>query len=49
MAVGFFDRVAQHGKGGAGMVLYISKNRFFHLKLGCGNCINTKSDLLALY
>ena len=48
-AMGCFDRVAQHGKGDASMVLYNEKNHFFHLKLGQGSCTNTKSELLALW
>ena len=46
--MGFFDGVAQGGVEGASMVLYISRTQFFHLKMGCVSCSNTKVELLAL-
>ena len=47
--MGFFDGEAQTGIGGAGMILYISWNHFFHMPMGCGRCSNMKAELLALW
>ena len=43
VAMSFFDGVVARGRGGAGMVLYISKTRSFYLKIGCGNSTNTRA------
>ena len=47
--VGFFDGATSARKGGAGVLLAISKVHSFHIKLGCGSSTNTKPELLALW
>ena len=46
---GFFDGAASQGKGGVGIILYISHSHFFQLKLGCGANTNMRVELLALW
>lgn len=47
--IGFFGGAAQLGVGGAGMVIKLSDNHFFHLRMGAGRGSNTRSKLLALW
>ena len=47
--VGFFDGAASTGKGGAGILIAISKVHSIKIKLGCGSSTNTKAELLALW
>ena len=47
--MGYFYGVATFGRGGAGIILYISKTHFFHSKFGCGRSTNTIEELLALW
>ena len=49
MTTSFLYGIVTHGRGGAGVVLYISKTHFFHLKIGCGSSTNTIAELLSLW
>ena len=48
-AMGFFDGAATSTAGGARAVLYISYEHHFLIRLGCGLCTNSRSELLALF
>ena len=47
--VGYFDGAAQCNTGGAGFVIFISETHYFCFSVGCGNCTNTRAELLALW
>ena len=48
-AASFFDGAAIQGTGGAGIILFISTNNFYHVKLGCVKITNTCAKLLAFW
>ena len=48
-ATGFFDDATTIIAGGAGVVLYIGRDRFYLIRLGCGLNTNTRAELLALW
>ena len=45
----FFYGAATKMLGGAEAVLFINKDHYFNIRLGCGSCKNTRAELLALW
>ena len=48
-ATSFFDGAGTKMVGGAGDVLFIKKDHYFYIRLGCGYCTNSRAELLALW
>ena len=48
-AASFFDGATTRGIGGVDIILFISTNCFYHVKLGCGKSTNTHVELLVLW
>ena len=46
---GFFVGASTNRTGGIGVHIILSKEHYFHLKLGYGHSTNTRSELLALW
>ena len=47
--MGVFDGIASKHVGGAGAVLYINRDHYYLIRLGCVFSTNSRAELLAIY
>ena len=47
--VAYFDGAAKDNHGGAGFMIYLSETHHFGFSVGCGDCTNTRAELMALW